>query len=115
MPKRWQKAINHWDDWRDSVTSTRTTLLKEYCDLDYLEDRTLELSYQADKGALPQSLMPEYRKVSLDMWNIYNEVEVIGVKFIQDNLGLPVGGWLNPLLQYYTQSVIPELTKGCDD
>ncbi|MFC1903744.1 hypothetical protein ACFLW9_02555 [Chloroflexota bacterium] len=115
MQEKWQKAINHWDKWRDSVESNRENLLKEYGDLQQLEDRMLDLSYQADTGSLPQNLVPELRKLSMNMWDIFNKVDSIGVKFLQDNLGLTVGGYLKTFLEYYTHSVIPELTKGWDD
>ncbi len=56
MPDKWQKAINRWDDWRNSIDSTREMLLKKYGDLEQLDKRLLELGYQADTGSLPQTL-----------------------------------------------------------
>ena len=105
--RTWREVISRWEDWVEATEQIKESIHKKCEDLHQLREDAHDLHYQHDVGSLSAILQGELDRIDKTLWEIYQEVDSNGSRFVSDVIGLQVGSKFHqPFLDYWMQSVV---------
>jgi hypothetical protein len=110
--EKWQKVINNWDQWRESVNETRISIENKYGNIADLQRKSKMEFTNLKEGEIKSiaEITPTGNKEFLILWHVDDEVRENGEKFITEQVGLSSSSYYFYIfLHYWLYSVLPEL------